>query len=319
MLPAAGAPPGSRRHTLLEVAVSRAPCFPIRRFPLWPSRRRAIRYTRAVDVYISADIEGVAGIASWSQVMPGADDYAVGRRLMVGEVNAAIAGAFDAGAGRVVVNDSHARMTNLIPDEVDPRARLILGHYKPMYMLQGLDEGFDAAFFIGYHGAIGEPEAVLSHTYNPRAIWEAKVDGRVVGEIGLNALVCEYFGVPIRLVTGDQATVMEAREGIMGVNVAEVKRSFSRYSQESLSPEESRSVIRRQAVESLRALPDGEPARRPVSIELTFLLPDMAGMAEWIRGVERVSPRTVAFTAPDGLEAYRTFYTILMLTRSIIE
>jgi D-amino peptidase len=219
----------------------------------------------------------------------------------------------------VVVNDSHASMTNLIADEVDPRARLILGHYKPMYMLQGLDESFDAAFFVGYHGAIGEPEAILSHSYNPRAIWEAKVDGRVVGEIGLNALVCEYFGVPIRLVTGDQATVVEAREVIMGVNVAEVKRSFSRYSAESLSPEESRAVIRREAVECLRAVPTSERTRRPVTIELTFLLADMAGMAEWIRGVERVSPRTVRFTAPDGLEAYRTFYTILMLTRSIVE
>jgi D-amino peptidase len=278
-----------------------------------------VRYTRAVDVFISADIEGVAGVASWSQVTPGADDYAIGRRLMIGEVNAAIAGAYDAGATRVVVNDSHSRMTNLTPDEVDPRARLILGHYKPMYMLQGLDASFDAAFFIGYHGAIGEPEAILAHTYNPRAIWEAKVDGRVVGEIGLNALVCGYFGVPIRLITGDQATVVEARETVPGVNVAEVKRSFSRYSADSLSPQESRAVIRQQAAECLRALPSGEPVRQPVSVELTFLLPDMAGMAEWIRGVERVAPRTISYVSPDGLEAYRTFYTILMLTRSIVE
>jgi D-amino peptidase len=272
-----------------------------------------------VDVFISADVEGVAGVADWSQIIPTGDDYAVGRRLMVGEVNAAIAGAFDGGADRVIVNDSHARMTNLTPDELDPRARLVLGHYKPLYMLQGLDDSFDAAFFVGYHGAIGEPEAILSHTYNPRAVWEAKVDGRTVGEIGLNALVCEYFGVPIRLVTGDQATAVEARDIIPGVHVAEVKRSFSRYSAESLSPEEARAVIRREAAASLQAVAEGGPVQRRTAVELTFLVADMAGMAEWIRGVERTGPRTIQFEAPDGLTAYRTFYAILQLTRSIAE
>jgi D-amino peptidase len=272
-----------------------------------------------MDVYISADVEGVAGIASWTQITPGSDDYAVGRSLMIGEVNAAIEGALAGGANRVVVNDSHSRMTNLLPSEIDPEARLILGHYKPMYMMQGLDDSFDAAFFVGYHGAIGEPEAILSHTYNPRAIWEAKVDGRVAGEIGINALVCEYFGVPIRLVSGDQATALEARELVSGVHVAEVKRSFGRYSAESLSPKDSCSVIRREAEACLRALPQIEPTRRPVTVELTVLVADMAGMAEWIRGVERVAPRTISFTAEDGLEAYRTFYAIVTLTRSIVE
>jgi D-amino peptidase len=251
--------------------------------------------------------------------MPGSDDYGVGRRLMVGEVNAAIRGAAAGGADQIVVNDAHSKMTNLLPEEVDQRARLILGHYKPMYMLQGLDDSFDAAFFIGYHGAIGEPEAILAHTYNPRVVWEAKVDGRTVGEIGINALVCEYFGVPIRLVSGDQVTAVEARDVVPGVHIAEVKRSFSRYSAESLSPAESRSVIEREAEESLQVIPQIEPYRREVSMELTFLLPDMAGMAEWIRCVERTGPRTVAFHSPDGMEAYRTFYTILMLTRSTVE
>jgi D-amino peptidase len=270
-----------------------------------------------MDIYISADIEGMAGVASWSQVIPGEADYAVGRALMAGEVNAAIQGAFAAGAQRVVVNDAHHRMINLLPEAVDQRARLVLGHYKPMYMLQGLDAEFDAAFFIGYHGSIGEPEAILSHTYNPGAIWEAKVDGRVVGEIGINALVCEYFGVPIRLVSGDQATALEAREIVPGVHVAETKRSFSRYSAENLSPTEARRMIQREAEACLQALPKVEPVRRRVTVELTFLLADMASMAEWVKGVERTAPRTVAYTSPDGMEAYRTFYAIVTLTREL--
>lgn len=272
-----------------------------------------------MDVYISADVEGVAGIAGWSQITPGSDDYATGRSLMTSEVNAAIEGALAAGATRVVVNDSHGRMMNILPEGLDSHARLITGHYKPMYMLQGLDASFDAVFFVGYHGAIGEPEAILSHTYSPRAIWEARIDGRVVGEIGINSLVCEYFGVPIRLITGDQSTAIEGRETVPGVHIAEVKRSFSRYSAEHLSPVDARRIIRQEAESSLQAVPANQPVRRAMTLELTFLLADMAGMAEWIRGVERTGPRTVRWPANDGLEAYRTFYAILMLTRSIVE
>jgi D-amino peptidase len=272
-----------------------------------------------MDVYISADIEGVAGVAGWHQIMPGAEDYAIGRDLMVGEVNAAVEGALAAGATRIVVNDSHARMTNLLPGSLHPAARLISGHYKPMYMLQGLDDGFDAVFFLGYHGAIGEAEALLGHTYNPRAIWEAKIDGRPAGEIGINALVCEYFGVPVRLVTGDQATALEARDALPGTHIAEVKRSFSRYSAESLSPRDARDVIRREAEASLQAVSTPAPESRQVTVELTFLVPDMASIAEWIRGVQRTAPRTITFISSNGLEAYRTFYAIVMMTRSIVE
>jgi D-amino peptidase len=272
-----------------------------------------------MDVYISADIEGVAGVAGWHQTMPGAEDYAIGRELMVGEVNAAVEGALAAGATRIVVNDSHSRMTNLLPGGLHSAARLISGHYKPMYMLQGLDDGFDAVFFLGYHGAIGEAEALLGHTYNPRAIWEAKVDGRPVGEIGINALVCEYFGVPVRLVTGDQATALEARDALPGTHIAEVKRAFSRYSAESLSPRDARDVIRREAEASLQAVSTPAPVSRQVTVELTFLVPDMASIAEWIRGVQRTAPRTITFISSNGLEAYRTFYAIVMMTRSIVE
>lgn len=272
-----------------------------------------------MKLFISADVEGVAGIVSWNQITPGSEDYSVGRSLMEGEVNAAIEGAMAAGVDHIVVNDSHGRMANLRPEKLDPRASLVTGHYKPMYMLQGLDESFDAVFFVGYHGAIGQPEAILSHTYNPRAIWEARVDGRVVGEIGINALVCGYFGTPIRLVTGDQVTAREASDFLPDVRVAEVKRSFSRYSAESLSPSAARELIRREAEAALRRIPATSSATTASEIELTFLVADMAEMATWVRGVEQVGPRTVRFASPDGLEAYRRFYAIVTLTRSLVE
>lgn len=272
-----------------------------------------------MDVYISADVEGVAGIADWDQIIPGGHDYELGRALMTAEVNAAIEGAFLAGATQVVVNDAHARMANLLPEALDARARLISGRFKPMYMLQGLDEGFDAAMFIGYHGSIGQTEAVLSHTYNPSAIWEARVDDVVVGEIGLNHLVCEYFGVPVRLVTGDQSTAQEAREVIPGVHVAEVKRSFGRFAAEHLSPTEARERIKCAATASLQHLAPREAVRRSVNVELTFLVADMATVAAWMPGVERTGARTVRITAENGLRAYQAFHALLLLTRSLGE
>lgn len=270
-----------------------------------------------MDVYISADVEGVAGIADWDQIIPGGHDYELGRTLMAGEVNAAIEGAFLAGADRVVVNDAHARMCNLAPDSLDPRARLVSGRFKPTYMLQGLDETFDAVFFVGYHGSIGQPEAILSHTYNPDAVWEARIDDIVVGELGLNLLVCEYFGVPLRLVTGDQVTAIEARDRVPGVYTTEVKRSFGRFAAEHLSPRDARDLIRRDAAASLEELPVATPARRPVDLELTFVIADMAAVAEWIPGVERIGPRAVRLTATDGLKAYQAFHALLLVTRSL--
>lgn len=274
-------------------------------------------------VYISTDFEGVAGIVDWDQIMVGSQDYALGRRLLLGEVNAAIDGAVEAGATSIVVNDSHSSMRNLEPDLLHGQATLISGKVKPMYMMQGLDSSFDAIFFVGYHGSIGASQAVLSHSYNPRAIWEARINGEIVGETALNALVAAHYRVPIALVTGDQATTEEARRLTPAPHCVEVKRSFSRYGAASLHPEVAREHIRRGA---LAALTVAKPAITPVfskgtTIELTFLTADMAETSAWLHGVELVSnqTRTVRFTGDDPLTLFRTFVTIVMLTRALVE
>ena len=164
-----------------------------------------------MKLFISTDFEGVAGIVDWDQIMVGSHDYEMGRRLLLGELNAAIDGAMEAGATEIVVNDSHSSMRNLPPDLIHGQARLITGKHKPLYMMEGLDDTFDAIFFLGYHGSIGASQAMLSHSYNPRAIWEARINGEIVGETALNALVAAHYGVPIALVTGDQVTAEEAQ------------------------------------------------------------------------------------------------------------
>src|SRR5579885_1968114 len=270
-----------------------------------------------MKIFISTDFEGVAGIVDWDQILATGRDYELGRQLLVNETNAVIDGALEAGATEFVVNDSHSFMRNIPPAALHGRATYISGKHKPLYMMEGLDRSFDAIFFVGYHGSIGASHAILSHSYNPRAIWETRINGRMVGETALNALVAAHYGVPIALVTGDQVTAEEARQLEPPPHCVEVKRSVSRYAAESLHPEVA---CERIFAGARLALTEARPASAPsftgeTRIELTFLTADMAEMAAWLRGVELVDgqPRTVAFSGSDTLDLFRTFVTIVML------
>ncbi len=276
-----------------------------------------------MKVFISTDFEGVAGIVDWDQIMVGSSDYEMGRRLLLGELNAAIDGAIAAGATEFVVNDSHSSMRNLPPDLLHGEARLITGKHKPMYMMEGLNASFDAILCLGYHGSIGASHSVLSHTYNPRAIWEVRINGEIVGETALNALVAAHYGVPIAMVTGDQVTVEEARRLNPEPVCVEVKRSISRYASESLHPEVARELIHTGARHALSSKkPASAPAfTTPIHIEVTFLTADMAEMSAWLHGVELAEDRsrTVSLTGDDPLLLFRTFVTMVILTRSLVE
>jgi D-amino peptidase len=276
-----------------------------------------------VKVFISTDFEGVAGVVDWDQIMVGSHDYALGRRLLLAEVNAAIDGASHAGAESFLVNDSHSTMRNLEPDLLHGRASLLSGKHKPMYMMEGLDDSFAAIFFLGYHGSIGASRAVLSHSYNPRAIWEARLNGRIVGEAALNALVAAHYGVPIALVTGDQVTAAEAEQISPAPHTVEVKRSVSRYAAESLHPEAARERIQEAAEQAITGLRDLTAPNFPgdIELEITFLTADMAEMAAWLQGVKLSGSdsRTVRYVNSKPLEVFRTFVTMVMLTRALVE
>ena len=274
-----------------------------------------------MKVFISSDIEGTAGIVDWGQVLMGSHEYELGRMLLEGEVNAAIAGAIDAGATAVVVNDAHHTMQNLRPHNLVGRASLVSGFHKPLYMMEGLDGSFGCALLVSYHGSISAEHATLSHTYNPQAIWHAELNGAVVGESAINMLVAAHYRVPVVLVTGDEITGEEARRFSPGIEVVVVKRSITRFASESVHPEEARERIRagaRRAVErsATAAVPTIE---LPARLDLTLLTADQAEMATWIRGVERSDVRAVRIVDDDPLRLYRTFVTVVALTRSIVE
>jgi D-amino peptidase len=272
-------------------------------------------------VFISSDIEGCAGIVDWEQVLGPGPRYNMGCRLLVGEVNAAIEGALRGGAAELVVNDSHSTMHNIDPETLSGDASYISGRYKPLYMMQGLDETFDAVFFIAYHGAIGGEPAVLSHTYNPRAIADIRLNGVTVGESAINALVALHYQVPVVLVTGDRQTAEQARPFLPHAEYVVVKESVSRFAAHSMHPHQARAAITAGAEAALARVSNlGPPSiDLPARLEIDFLNADMAGMATWITDVKQAGQRTVSLEGSNLLELYQRFVAIVFLTRSIVE
>jgi len=269
-----------------------------------------------VKVYVSADMEGVAGVVDWDQCRVGAPAHVEGARLLLGEVNAAIEGALEAGVDEVVVNDSHGLMANLAPDRLAGRASYLSGRHKPDYMMQGLDASYDAVLLVGYHGSM--PSAsVLSHTYNPRAVSDARIGGVRAGESGINALAAAGHGVPVVLVTGDQVVGPEAEPFCPGIRVAVVKESLSREAALSLHPEVARDAVRAAAAEALTDRAGWSLPRVPGDLEVDLLTADMAQIATAVRGVERSDERTVTIATADPLSAYRSFVAVVAITRHL--
>jgi D-amino peptidase len=272
-----------------------------------------------MKVFLSTDMEGTAGVVDWEQCVGDGPQAAAGRRLLLAEVNAAIEGALAGGATEVVVNDSHATMRNLPPGELAGQASYISGSHKPMYMMQGLDDSFDAVMFISYHGSIGAP-AGLSHTYNPRAVIEARIDGEVTGEAGINALVAAHYGVPVVLVTGDRCACDETAAMAPGVHQAVVKEHVSRLAAHSLHPDRACALIRDQAEAAMRgAAAAAPPPLDPGVLEVFVRTTDIAEAASWVRGVERTGPRQLRISGADRLATYRAFSAAILLTRSVAE
>jgi len=270
---------------------------------------------KGLKVYISADMEGIGGVVSWDETGREGNqgDYDRARRLMAGEVNAAIEGALAAGATEILVNDSHGSMRNLIIEDLNPAARLISGSPKLMSMMEGLDGSFDAVFFIGYHARATTP-GVLNHTYTG-SLLEYRVNGQVFGETGMNAATAGEHGVPVVLVTGDGTVCAEARALLGDVETVAVKEHVGRYAANSLHPQRARALIREAAERALRDLGRIEPFRvtRPVRVELKFNSTALADGACLMPGVERVDDLTASWEGPDYLSAVRAARAMISL------
>jgi D-amino peptidase len=270
-----------------------------------------------VKVFISFDMEGVAGIVDWSQCRAPGQPYEEGRRLLLGEVNAAIDGAMAAGATQIVCNDSHGTMNNLDPAALHGRASYVSGRHKPLYMMQGLDASADVVFMVGYHGSISGESSVLSHSYNPSVISHVELNGARVGESGINALVAAACQVPVGLITGDRQTIAEADPFLPDAERVVVKDSFTRFGAANLHPDVAGELIAagaRRAVERLAVLRP-PPISLPAVLEVHMQTADMAEVASWVRGVERVGTRAVRISGEDPLAMFRSFVALTYITR----
>jgi D-amino peptidase len=298
-----------------------------------------VRAVAAVKVFISFDMEGVAGIVDWAQCRGPGQAYEEGRRLLLGEVNAAIDGAMAGGATEIVCNDSHGTMNNLDPAELHGQAAYVSGRHKPLYMMQGLDATADVVFMVGYHGSISGESSVLSHTYNPAVVSHVELNGARVGESGINALVALACQAPVGLITGDQVTIAEADPFLPDAERVVVKESFTRFGASNLHPEVARELIAdgaQRAVERAAAAPEevweiaashDDPGASelavlrlpaislPATLEVHVQTADMAEVASWVRGVERAGVRTVSIRGEDPLAMFRSFVGVTYITR----
>lgn len=263
-----------------------------------------------MQVFISADMEGITGIADARDVVKGESDYADGQELMVGDVNAAVEGALAAGAESVVVNDSHASMTNVPRADLHEEARLIRGSSKPRSMMQGLARDHDVAFFVGYHAKAGTSRAVLNHTFIGHELLRVRVNDREVGELGWNAGLAAAFDVPVGLVTGDDRTATEARLTLDEVETVAVKDGIDRFTADCRPPGETRPAIRDAAERAVERAASGEfdqpEIEEPVVVEADWSATNQALRASGLPGVERLGGRTTrveAGTYPDAYEA----------------
>ena len=261
-----------------------------------------------MEVFVSIDMEGIAGIAHLRQVMRGTDDYPRSRELMTEEANAAVAGAFEGGATRIVVNDSHGDMTNLLPDAMDPRAELTLGSPKvPHSMMTGIGPEFGCALFIGYHAGAGTEAAILDHTYSGRLLYEVRVNGEPWTETDLNAALAGLHGVPVGLVAGDDKCCEQAAKRLPGLRTVAVKQARGRHVATSISPERARREIRKASAEAVRGAPSVEPFRPdpPFVLEADTANTVSAELCALVPGVSRPTARTVRFQTEDFDELFR--------------
>lgn len=262
-----------------------------------------------MNIYISSDMEGTAGVVVWGQVLA-SSDFERFRRLMTQEINAAVQGALAGGADLVVVNDSHGPMTNIVIEDLHPEAELISGVNKTLLQVDGIGDGFDALFLTGYHQREGGGDGVLNHTLLGNTIYEIRVNGDPVDEAALNAGVAGSYGVPVALVSGDQQVCADAAKRFPGVITAPTKRGLDRYAARSLSPQKAQALIREQAQAAVEAVRAGKVRpytfQTPVTIEVDFKVTGSAHMTSLIPTVTRIGPRTISITGDDYLTAFRT-------------
>jgi len=275
---------------------------------LLPALPSPVEAQSDLKVFISVDMEGIAGAVNWEEMSRTGKDYDYFRRIMSLEANAAVLGAYDAGATEVVVRDSHGSARNILPDLLDPRARLIRdwsGGVKGM--MEGIDETFHAVIFVGYHAKAGTPDALLEHTSSGNVL-DFTINGRSYPEAGYNALIAGSFGVPVVFVAGDQA-ICDQVQGFLGDVVTVATKEGIGAASHGLHPETARNLIR----EGVRRAVESRGEYRPYRIEPPYTLvlqlksEESVYNGSFFPGARRTGDWELTFTSDDILQVMYAF------------
>ncbi len=271
-----------------------------------------------LKVYISVDMEGLAGVVHSDQTSSSGTDYNLARKWMTDETNAAIEGAVETGATEIVVNDSHGSKRNIIASMVNPAAYLITGSPKPLGMMQGIDETFDAIIFIGYHSKAGTKDAVLDHTMSGSAFESVIINDIEMSEAQINAALGAEYGVPVVLITGDATVCKQVKEELGDeLETAVVKEAVGRYAAKTLPPEKACALIKEKTKKALQKRDWVKPYKLdpPFRFEINFNRSSMADMAEFIPQVERVNPRKVRFVSENFIQGFKLMRVLMYIAR----
>jgi D-amino peptidase len=262
-----------------------------------------------MKVFVAVDMEGIAGLVQWDN-----SQIELQRRLMTEEVNAAARGAFAGGATEVIAVESHGGMRNLLPELLDPRVGFLSGQPKPMNHMGGVDSSFDLAMFVGYHAKSGTLHGVMAHTF-AGYIFSLSINRMEVGEIGTDAALCGFHGVPVGLVSGDRAGCEEARALLGEVETVVVKEGVSRSAARCVPLQRAREMIEEAAAEAVKQASRFKPFTfpYPVRVEVTFVDPSYADTVEHLDFVTRVDGRTIRLDGEDYLQAFERFNALHFL------
>ncbi len=259
------------------------------------------RAQEGLKVYISADMEGVVGTVTSDQLGPDGFEYERFREIMTAEVNAAIDAAREAGATTILVSDSHGNGENLLMERLPQDIELVRSWPRPLGMMEGIDETFDAVIFIGYHASTANPRGVRAHTMSSANLTALRLNGRDMPEAGVSAAIAGHFGVPVVMLSGDDAIAEEAR-GILGdLETAVTKHTLGFHSARTLMPEASYALIHDKVRAALGRLGDFRPFRLegPISLDISFKNYMPAEVAAYLPEVERVDSHTIRYVGAD--------------------
>jgi D-amino peptidase len=269
-------------------------CIALAAGPVWAQ-------SRPNKVYISADMEGVVGVVTSAQLGPGGFEYATARRYMTQEVLAAIRGARAAGATEILISDSHGNGQNLLLDELPADVTVVRSWPRPLMMMEGIDETFDAAIFIGYHAGTTNPDGVRAHTMSSARLADIRLNGQSVPEGGINAAIAGHFGVPVVMVSGDDAAVAEVSHVVGDIEGAVVKWNYSFHSARTLMPEAAYALIEEKVEAALRRLDDFEPLvlERPITLDVRFKNYRPSQVLAYLPIVERTDAHSIRYVGED--------------------